>query len=357
MRNINILDNHCHVCFPEAIDDTVRGFEKVIEELHISEIGLLSCPLSSHSGVEVDILENLKVLYIKECLSIPVYAYASFIYHSDDGDSYADFANKMLEMGFDGFKSLEQHPKNRKKIGKGLNDVSLDCFFDFIGEKKIPIVCHVGDPRRSWDIKTATESAKTLGRVYDNSFLSLDELYGEMDDLFRKHPDVPIVLAHFYFKSDDYDGLVKLMETYPNVYLDFTPGTEMFLAFSEHIDMWREFFLRYSKRLIFGSDLYGAGYGVNRHQLVRQFLETSEPFELMQRGDIVTPANLPVEVLEDIYGGNVKRLLGNTPKPINRQKVYEYCVDIAENHADELNDIGKQNLETFLQFWRDKFNE
>ncbi len=352
MKKIKIVDNHCHICFPESIDDTVKGFEKEICELQIDEIGLLSAPrVESHTGVKVDILENLKVLYIKEKLSVPVYAYAGFVYHTDDSNNYVRFAKKLLEMGFDGFKTLEQHPKNRKEIGKGLNDVSFDAFFDYIGAKGVPMVCHVGDPRRNWDMDTATESAKTLGRVYDSSFLTLDELYGEMDELFQKHPDVPIILAHFYFKSDDYDGLVKLMETYPNIYLDFTPGTEMFLNFSEDVEQWRAFFIRYSKRLIFGSDLYGAGYGVARHQLVRQFLETSEPFDLMQRGNIVTPVSLPEEVLADIYGGNVKRLLGEKPKKVNRQKVYEYCVDIAENHIDELNDIGRQNLEVFLKFW------
>ena len=351
---MKILNNHCHVCFPEPIEDTVKGFEKVIDELQIDEIGVLSAPRGCHTGVELDILENLKMLYIKERLSVPVYAYAGFVYHSDDSSAYVQFAKDMLEMGFDGFKTLEQHPKNRKDIGKGLNDASFDDFFDYIGEKNIPMVCHVGDPRCNWDLDMATESAKMMGRVYDSSFLSLDELYGEMDELFRKHPDVPIILAHFYFKSDDYDGLVNLMETYPNIYLDFTPGTEMFINFSKNIAIWKDFFLRYSKRLIFGSDLYGAGYGVNRHQLVRQFLETSEPFDLMQRGDIVTPVHLPEDVLADIYGGNAKRLLGQKPKAINRKKVYEYCLDIAENHLNELNEIGKQNLETFLKFWREE---
>lgn len=354
---MRILDNHCHVAFPEPIEDTVKGFEKVIQELQISEIGLLSIPRTSHTGVELDILENLKMLYIKERLPIPVYAYAGFIYHSDDSNAYVQFAKDMLDMGVDGFKTLEQHPKNRKEIGKGLNDASFDDFFDYIGKKKIPMVCHVGDPRCNWNLNTATESAKMMGRVYDSSFPSLDELYGEMDELFRKHPDVPIVLAHFYFKSDDYDGLVKLMETYPNIYLDFTPGAEMFIGFSKNIEIWREFFLRYSKRLIFGSDLYGAGYGVARHQLVRQFLETSESFDLMQRGDIVTPVNLPEEVLADIYSGNAKRLLGESPKTVNREKVYGYCVDIAENHLEELNDIAKENLQTFLKFWGEKPND
>lgn len=353
MKNIKIIDNHCHICFPEPIENTVKGFEKEIDELELDEIGLLSAPrVESHTGVKVDILENLKVLYIKERLSIPVYAYAGFVYHTEDSNCYVKFAKEMLEMGFDGFKTLEQHPKNRKEIGKGLNDVSFDAFFDYIEKKKIPVVCHVGDPRRNWDIETATESARTLGRIYGSSFLSLDELYGEMDNLFQKHPEVPIILAHFYFKSDDYDGLEQLMKTYPNIYLDFTPGTEMFIDFSKSKDIWRDFFLRYSKRLIFGSDLYGAGYGVNRHQLVRQFLETSEAFNLLQRGDIVLPVCLPDEVLADIYGRNVKRLLGEVPKQVNRGKVYEYCVDIAENHFHELNDIGRENLQTFLEFWK-----
>lgn len=74
----------------------------------------------------------------------------------------------------------------------------------------------------------------------------------------------------------------------------------------------------------------------------------------MQRGDIVTLVHLPEDVLADIYGSNAKRLLGQKPKTVNRKKVYEYCLDIAENHLNELNEIGRQNLETFLKFWREE---
>ena len=350
MSKITIMDNHCHVAFPEPIEDTVKGFEKAIDELQINAISVLSLPRCCHTGVELDILENLKMLYIKEKLSIPVYAYAGFIYHSDDSSTYVQYAKDMLELGFDGFKSLE-NPQNRKDVGKGLNHVSYDDFFDYIGRKEIPMLCHVGDPRRNWNTSVATEYAKQMGRVYDHTFLTMDELYEEMDELFRKHPDVPIVLAHFYFKSDDYDSVAELMEKYPNIYLDLTVGAELFINFSKNTDLWRDFFLRYSKRLILGSDLYGAGYGVNRHRAIRQFLETKEPFQLMQREDIVTPLDLPEDVLTDIYSENAKRLLGRTPKPVNRKKIYEYCLDITENHLDELNEIGKGNLKTFLQFW------
>ena len=63
------FDNHCHVCFPELIENTKRGFETHIEKLGLTGIGLLSCPRTSHTGQEVDVLENLKILYLKQLIS------------------------------------------------------------------------------------------------------------------------------------------------------------------------------------------------------------------------------------------------------------------------------------------------
>lgn len=350
-KDIPVFDNHCHACFPEPIEETLRGFEKHVQELGISTLGLLSAPRTSHTGMDLDILENLKMLYLKERLSVPVYAYAGIIDFSDNGEDYVAFAKSALEMGFDGFKSLEQHPKDRKKLGKGLCHPSFDPFFDYIGEVGAPIVCHVGDPRFNWSVQTASESAKMLGRVYGSELPTLDSLYDEMDQVFQKHPNVKFILAHFYFKTDDYNSLVDLMERYPNISLDLTPGTEMYLNFSKDIDLWRDFFLRYSHRIIMGSDLYGAGYGVNRHRLVRCFLETEEPFVVNDREDVVIPLKLSDPILSDICCNNAKRLLQCEPKPVDREKAYAACKDIADHRWGELNEIGKENLNVFLKFW------
>ena len=349
--DIPVFDNHCHVCFPEPIEDTQRGFERYIQELGISALGILSAPRVRHTGMDVDILENLKVLYLKERLSVPVYAYAGFIDYSDDGEDYVAFAKSALAMGFDGFKSLEQHPAERKKFGRPLCLPSFDSFFDYLGEVGAPIVCHIGDPRFNWSLDTASESAKMLGRVYDDHFLTLDELYDEMGQVFRKHPNVKFILAHFYFRTDDHDGLVELMECYPNICLDLTPGTEMYLNFSKNPELWRNFFLRYSQRIIMGSDLYGAGYGSNRHRLVRAFLETGEPFAVNDKADVVTPLKLPDKVLSDICFQNARRLLAHDPNPVDREKAFAACKYIAQHRYHELNEIGKENLRTFMKFW------
>ena len=347
---LQIFDNHCHVRFIQPIDETLEGFEKEAKELGISRYAILACP-SLGNDKEPMILENLKCFYLKDRMSIPTYMYAGFTWHYDDEASYVEFAKTMLEIGADGFKTLEQHPRIRKNVGKGLCHPTFNAFFEYVGRQGVPMVCHVGDPRFNWNMETASEAAKLLGRVYDESYLCLDALYGEMEAVFRKHPEVKIILAHFYFKSDDYDGLTKRMEQYPNLYLDLTPGAEMFVDFSKDIEKWRKFFLRYSKRIIMGSDLYGNGLGVNRHRLVRRYLETSESFLEPELNEVLCPMNLSEDILRDIYSNNAIRVSSSTPKPINRAKAYELCKKMEKECWDRLDNIEQHNLKTMLKFW------
>lgn len=353
MKNIKIIDNHCHIFFPEKIDTTVQQTECMVNELGLEKIAILSYPHVHFPEQEWDILENLKALYVKDCLNIPVYAYAGFTHYSSDARKNADFMRNMMEMGFDGWKSAEMHPRLHKQLGYGLNHSSFAATFDYIQEQGVPIVCHLGDPITHWDINKVTKWERENDRFYDATYPSLEQLYDEMEEVLQKYPKLKIALAHFYFVSDDYDRAVHMMEAYENVYMDLTPGREMFVNFSKDPKRWREFFIRFSKKIIMGSDLYSAGYGVNRHELVRMFLEEDKPFKLDSWENTFLPFNLPQEVLEDIYVGNAERISSETPKPVNRKKAYEYCKDIAENYWDELNDIGKENLEVFLKFWGD----
>jgi len=346
---ISVMDNHCHLCFPEPIEDSVENYQKLFQTLAISRAGLLSCPVCDHSENGWDISENAKILYLKDRLQLPCYAYANFTHYSDDPESYAQFALEMLDMGFDGFKSLDQHPRNRKQIGRGLNDPVYADFFRILNEKGLPIVCHVGDPRNNWDLSTAAQEAINLGRVYGPDFPSLDELYGELEEVVEKYRNVKFIIAHFSFVSDDYDHACLLM-AYPNVYLDLTPGSEMFVNFSKNIPLWREFFLKHSKRIVMGSDHYAKGLGASRYRLTRNFLEGTEPFALKEKP--VIPIQLPRETLEDIYCNNTLRLLGQKPKPVNRKLACEYCCKMWKEKQDALSELGKENMKVMMEYWR-----
>lgn len=343
-KNMRVLDNHCHLCFPQPIEETLGAYEALFLQLGIREASLLSCPVCSHNENGYDVTENLKVLYLKDKLNIPIYAYAGFVEHWDDPEKYRAFGCEMLDMGFDGFKSLEGHPKNRRNLGKGLNHPSFSGFFSLLNERKIPMICHVGDPRPNWSLDSAYDGAKELGRVYGPEYPSLEQLYREMERVLERYPNIPMVLAHFYFVSDDYEKACHIMEHYPNVRFDLTPGGEMYLNFSKDLPRWREFFLRYHKRIIMGSDHYALGFGNSRYALARNFLEGSQPLE--HRGEPVLPMNLPVEALRDIYWNNVKNFAGERPKPVDPKKALEYCNNICENFTDKLTTQQRENLKT-----------
>ncbi len=349
-RSIPVLDNHCHICFPQPINQSLTDYEALFNRLAVSRAGLLSCPSSSHTENGVDPLENLKILYLKENLSVPCFAYAGFTWHQSDPQAYADFGQTMLDMGFDGFKTLEQHPRVRKMTGKGLSDPSFGKFFAFANRTGSVMVCHVGDPRTSWDVSTASPSAIRLGRVYADGFLPLDELYGEMEEVIDRCPDMKFILAHFYFMSDSYDRVSRLLEEHPNVWLDLTPGGEMYVNFTKDPALWRAFFLRWSHRLILGSDHYPAGHGEVRYSLARSFLEGTEPFDYF--GSTITPAALPRSVLDNIYWNNVHSLLGAQPKPVSRALAYEHCLYIADRFRGRLTPLAAENLAVMTDYWK-----
>jgi len=349
-QSIPVMDNHCHVCFPEPINESLAGYESLFRRLSVGRANLLSCPSSSHAEDGMDVLENLKILYLKERLSIPCHACAGFTWHGSDAHAYADFGKEMLNMGFDGFKTLEMHPRVRRMNGKGLNHPSFSEFFDFANRTQSVMVCHVGDPRASWDLSTASPSAIRLGRVYADGFLPLDSLYEEMEEVIARCPDMKFILAHFYFMSDNYERVCRLLDEYPNVYLDLTPGGEMYVSFTENLSLWRSFFLRYSDRLILGSDHYPAGHGEVRYNLARNFLEGAEPFDYF--GSVIRPITLPRAVIERICRDNALALFGSSPKPVNRALAYSHCLYIAERFRGRLSPLAAENLAIMTDFWR-----
>lgn len=346
---IPVLDHHCHICFPQPINESLRDYEALFQELSIGEAGLLSCPSSSHNEGGTDVLENLKMLYLKERLSIPCYAYAGFTWHWDEPGRYAEFAEEMLSMGFDGFKALEMHPRVRKQLGKGLNHSSFAGFFETADRHGCLMVCHVGDPRTSWGIQNPSTEMLRLGRVYGDGHCSLDELYEEMEEVIAKYRNMKIILAHFYFMSDNYARVCRLLDENPNVYLDLTPGGEMYVNFTADPGLWREFFLRYPDRIILGSDHYAPGHGRIRYELARNFLEGTEPFEY--QGKKIVPFGLPREVLDRIYRGNVRALQGTPPRPVSKDLALRHCLYIKGSCADQLTAQGRENLEVITAYW------
>lgn len=306
-------DLHVHL---EALGEPVRTMLD-----NIADCGV------THTALQVltkyGICENLAALYWKTHYDrMQVYAFGGLHQFDCFGDiPYEKQAETLLDLGADGMKFLDMKPDFRKRLGKGICDPSYDRVFSMLEERQVPVLIHSGDPETFWDPDWVTDYHKKVGWFYgDGSFLTSEEIYREVFAMLDKHPKLQVTLAHFFFLSNKPEEAVRVMETYPNVRFDLTPGGEMYLGFSKDIDFWHDFFIKYQDRILFGTDS-NANKAINAslNTFVRQAL-THDRSEFTGKcyGDMtIRGLDLPQTVVEKITYGNFAAFAGEHPKPVS----------------------------------------
>ena len=241
-------------------------------------------------------------------------------------------AEKLLELGCDGIKIM-QSPDMRKFLGFGVDDKKYEKLFSLLQEKSVPINMHVNDPRYFWD----------EGKDYHIGFPSYDQIYGEVITMLDRFPGLNITFPHFFFISDNPDEAVRLLEKYPNVHLDLTPGGEMFINFSKNPSYWHDFFTHFSDRLLFGTDSNSIkSINAKLNQMVYTALTSSaDEFvipSLYGRDWHLRGLYLDEQVINKICYDNYISFVGER-KSVNEDLFYEYCEkmlnDIKTNPYDE----------------------
>ncbi len=340
VKGQKIYDGHIHCHLKMPWDKGLEVFNKRMEDTSLAGGAFLSFPRGENPDDDC-MIDNIACLYYKETLGNPYTAFADFMHYPDDPDYFLDFAKKCVAMGFDGFKSLLQLPSVRKRIGVGINDPRFEKFFAYIEEEGIPYVAHVGNPAMYWDKSRLPERIIKLGRYFDETFLTLEELYQEAFDVLKRHPKLRITFAHGLFMGDNHDRLREIMDTYENVTIDLTPNAHLFVDMSEDLELWKKFFEDYQTRILFGSDTY-VPHDTMKTVLaddVIGFLETPGPVPLHD-GTTSKGIDIDGEMLQNICWNNGFRRA--TPKPLNYPMIVEECQRILKE--EELKDWEIDNL-------------
>jgi predicted TIM-barrel fold metal-dependent hydrolase len=224
-------------------------------------------------------------------------------------EDLAGQAESLLARGARGFKMIEGKPDACKILGEPLNSGRSGEFYNRLEGLGAPLLLHAGDPPEFWSAQTAPAFAVENGWVYEGEgFPALKEIRRQVEDIAENFRNLKLVLAHFYFMAGDLDGAASFLDAHPNVSFDICPGTEMYVHFSKEPKLWREFFIDYSRRIIFGTDNYNVETPkdifdkgeINR--MIHHFLQTPDEFgvwDLRVRGIDLAP-----EVLERIYFKN-----------------------------------------------------
>ncbi|RLI12348.1 hypothetical protein DRO35_03305 [Candidatus Bathyarchaeota archaeon] len=334
-----VVDAHVHFggSTPKKDQFTAEKLEKLGEfMIDVIKNGMLS---------QMNITGGYAGLYLK--IRYPGFFYAGgYVPWSGDTqllkvDDWNKYIESLIDTGFDGIGEMGNKPVPRNKHHP-LNGKYYEGFWDACEILEVPVLCHVADPEEFWDTDRAPEWAKSRGWVYySGNYPAKEELYAEMESVLDTHPNLKVVLCHFYFISANLERAERFMNRYENANLDLTLGIELMYNISRRRDDWREFFIKYQDRIIFGTDIatwQTLQEALDRIWLIRNFLESDEEFFTPDTADMLLTRykepfvglKLPDGVLRKIYHDNFKRLWGEKPRDLN--------IDMMMKHLERENE-------------------
>lgn len=315
-----IIDAHVHIM------NSPLGIEAILklkEELGYSAVNVLSIEAMG------DLTQN-PVCMLFKALSPDDYAFGSLWYTPAEDCDHMEQAFRLSDIGFDGIKMIEGKPDVRKAINKPLDDPSYDSFYRYMERNGIPLLLHAADPESFWDEGLVPAWARENGWYYgDGTFASKEKIYSEVEGVLSKFKELKLILAHFFFLSASLERASDFLDAHPNVCLDVTAGTEMYVNFSARAPDWRDFFIKYQDRIIFGTDNSDTTNETDTfnlrtiNSLENAFLQEDKQYKAWNL--VLTGIDLPFEVLEKIYCKNFLRLIPRKPNKINLKAAIEFC--------------------------------
>ena len=230
---------------------------------------------------------------------------------------YDDFLNR-VEMFYNlGSRIVKFHmaPGTMAMRKYRLDSPELKPVMREIAARKMAIMTHMGDPDTWYNGKYAADVAKYGTR---------DDHYKMWEAALAEYPkDRPWIGAHLGGNPEDLVRLQRLLDTYPNLYLDCSATRWMVREISARRDAARDFFIRNADRILFGSDQVsgddrGFDFLASRFWCHRKLWETAyigpSPIIDPDLPDDQQPTMhglaLPDDVLQKLYHDNAVKVMG-----------------------------------------------
>jgi predicted TIM-barrel fold metal-dependent hydrolase len=201
-----------------------------------------------------------------------------------------------------------------------ITDRRLSPVFNSLAEEGFPLLLHVSDPDTYY--VTAYADPKIFG--------TKEEHLRELETLIQTHSNLQFQLAHFAAQPEIHrlSHLAEWFDKYDNIVIDTASSRWMARELSKDPDAARQFLVRYSKRILFGTDGTlnasltpdkDSAFSPYKARLIAQRIlwETDDqqvPLPFLDRdteasgGTFINGLNLPRRVLKDLYWQNAQRL-------------------------------------------------
>ena len=216
------------------------------------------------SSIWMENLSGLKQVYQK----YPQYFYcASFGAAGIDQPGFADNVISRLQEEIDQGARMVKVWKNFGMIFKDqsgayvhIDDERLQPIWDFLVEKNIPVLSHIGEPLQAW---RPLEDDNPHANYYRNhpeyhayhhpEIPSWDTIQQARNNWLARNPQLMVVGAHNGSMSHDVDLMAQRLDEFPNFYVE--PAARFGDLARQEADKVRAFLIKYQDRFLYGTDL------------------------------------------------------------------------------------------------------
>lgn len=342
------IDSHMHYSLPLPPEELISFMDRN----GIDKANLVLVPHRNRLTSVPDAL-MAKAKYPDRFYVFTSFDVSEYFRHGKEIGKYlVKFVDNMRRCGCDGLKIIEGKPSMRKIMGAipGFDAPVWEPLWEYIEKTHFPVLWHLNDPESCWgDPDKAPRHIRIGNELYDDTFVNNEEQYRQMEAILERHPNIKFVFAHLYFMSAQLPRLAALLDKYPNMMVDITPGLEIYVNLSQNTEEAKAFFEKYQDRIFYGTDIgarcvlaenpqsLNEDECLARMDLIDGMFKEDTNRVMKEDGRYLINTDdflqkgfaLDEKVLDKIYWKNFEKYVSETPRKVNPKLIIKECRRIA----------------------------
>jgi uncharacterized protein len=190
------------------------------------------------------------------------------------------------------------------------DDPRLDLAWQACARLNMPVNMHIADHPSAWQPLGPNQERTPMFQgfnLHGKDVLSYEELLASRDRMLEKHPNTKFIACHFSNQGNDLAALGKVLDRYPNLYLDLSARD---YEIGRQPRTAAKFLAKYKDRVLFGTDMERAP---SMYRGWWRLLETADEYIPGRIWWRYYGLELPDEVLRAIYRETALKVLNFEP--------------------------------------------